>query len=571
MNATQLKRIVCDFIEKPNKGNAILIDGPWGCGKTYEIYESLMLLKNGGKRNKKDNEDNEENKDNEGDDLNSKKPQRKKVKIKPDHFVYVSLFGLESIDEIHSDIYQKYNHTIIKTKRQLNGALGIVSKAASFIGVRGIEETLKLAANITDEDDEKEELDRGPFIVFFDDLERLSHKISYVDLLGYFNNRIFQFGGRIVCLCNQEAIKNKKRAKDFESFKEKVFDREYRINEDVRSAFDEVFKGIEIENIQGTYSSFKSNIRSAKKTASFYKELIGHIDKSYEKYESVFPRISIFEACKKAIDEVLNEKSDESKKEETKDSLTSTKALELAIRKVFLHLDYSDLDSLFRDYDFERGKNVDSVFNQEYFLLSEENKEKYRKALYALIYGKQFSWTTGFQTKLGSFLFCDDGFELNDSQLEIIAEKVEEWQENHDGDDAFAYLSLSAGCQGQMNKIKEKIKIIQADKYRLKIEKAFSTNDFGLLQKYVDKLYPAEKQDSLDLNLIFGSDFYLPDLKGDMTPEQYSYSVLLSQLLGKAGSEDLKQKFIDKLDELKSQYPNDQTLKQRVKKLIGQI
>lgn len=545
MNATDLKKIVREFIENPEKGNAILIDGPWGCGKTFTIYQSFKSLKEG------------------DEDVKNKK-------IKPDHFVYVSLFGLESIDEIHSDIYQKYNHTIIKLKRSINGTLGVISKTASFMGARAIEETLKLAANITTADNEKKELNRGPCIVFFDDLERLSNKISYLDLLGYFNNRIFQFGGRIICLCNQEAIEDKSRADDFKRFKEKVFDREYRIDKDVRFVFDEVFKDIKIENIQETYSSFKSNIRFAKKTASFYEELTDHIDDRYEKYESIFPRINIFRACIKIIDEVLNEKTDKPKKEETEVSLFTNEALELAIWKVFLHLDYSDLDSLFKDYDFEKGKNVDSVLNQEYSLLSDKNKKKYRQALYKLIYGKQFSWTTGFQIKLGSVLSCKDGFELNDNQLAIIAEKVEEWQEIHDGDNAFEYLSL-VGCSGQIHKIKEKVKIVQANQYRLNIEKAFSANDFDSLCRYVHDLYPAEKQNSLDLDCLFGNDFFLPDLKDDITPEQHAYSVLLSQLLDKAGSEKLKQKFTDKLDELMSQSPNNQTLKLRVNNLKNQI
>ena len=66
MKVTDLNRILLEFYNNQIIGKAILIDGKWGCGKTYQIKEFL------------------------------------KEHVENCH--YLSLFGLESIDEINSKL-----------------------------------------------------------------------------------------------------------------------------------------------------------------------------------------------------------------------------------------------------------------------------------------------------------------------------------------------------------------------------------------------------------------------------------------------------------------------------------
>ena len=41
MRVTDLKNILSDFYDGTTIGKAILIDGKWGCGKTYQIKEFI--------------------------------------------------------------------------------------------------------------------------------------------------------------------------------------------------------------------------------------------------------------------------------------------------------------------------------------------------------------------------------------------------------------------------------------------------------------------------------------------------------------------------------------------------
>ena len=151
MKVTDLNRVLLDFYNNENSGKAILIDGKWGCGKTYQIKEFL--------------------------------------KEHTANCHYISLFGLESIDEINSKLYSE----IHSTKTFLKKGVKLLSKAISAVPyVGGIGEALEyqMSGKIINTKDIT--------YIIFDDLERLSRKISYIDLLGYFNN-LFLSNVKIIC------------------------------------------------------------------------------------------------------------------------------------------------------------------------------------------------------------------------------------------------------------------------------------------------------------------------------------------------------------------------------------
>ena len=151
MKVTDLNRILLEFYNNQIIGKAILIDGKWGCGKTYQIKEFL------------------------------------KEHVGNCH--YISLFGLESIDEINSKLYSEIHTTKSFFKK---GAM-LVSKAISAVPyVGGIGDALEYQMS------GKSINPKDTRYIIFDDLERLSNKISYIDLLGYFNN-LFLSNVKIIC------------------------------------------------------------------------------------------------------------------------------------------------------------------------------------------------------------------------------------------------------------------------------------------------------------------------------------------------------------------------------------
>ena len=97
MKTKEMIKILEKFINNSSY-KSILFDGPWGCGKTYQINQ---FIKN----------------------INTPK-HRPKIKIH-----YVSLFGLESIDEINTSLYQ----TIHPIKKKFKKIGYLISKTIRVI------------------------------------------------------------------------------------------------------------------------------------------------------------------------------------------------------------------------------------------------------------------------------------------------------------------------------------------------------------------------------------------------------------------------------------------------------
>ena len=247
-----LESVLHNFVSNPSY-KSLLIDGPWGCGKTYEAKEFI-------KSNKK-----------------------KKI-------YYLSLFGLESIDEINTALYSQTKKKEITLKK---GAV-LLTKA-----IKAIPRISNLSDALEYQLDAKANLKvKKKAIIIFDDLERLSKKIQYIDLMGYINS-LYLSGCRFVCLMSSGNIEDK-RKKDFDDFKEKVFDCIYKISNFDGKVVDDLYSEFNLENISDIYDLFESNIRLAQKTKAFYKVIVDRMKKCSEKHID-FSDISILKACVFAV------------------------------------------------------------------------------------------------------------------------------------------------------------------------------------------------------------------------------------------------------------------------------
>lgn len=101
-----------DYIKLPNTDYAIMIDGEWGIGKSFFITKDL---------HEKINEINSNNASNE--------TEYKKI--------YISLFGISSIQEIQNEIFFELNNKIN------NNTKSLAKKGRSILGKRfNIEQAL---------------------------------------------------------------------------------------------------------------------------------------------------------------------------------------------------------------------------------------------------------------------------------------------------------------------------------------------------------------------------------------------------------------------------------------------
>mgnify|MGYP006326686333 CR=1 FL=1 len=115
MKIEKLNEVLNTFQE--NSDRAILIDGPWGCGKTHCILDFLKEKK----KNKKTNE-------------------------KSSSIVYISLFGKTSVDEIHTELYRNFH----KAKHIGKLITNMIPKISGLFGEAGkFIENLEYTKNIS--------------------------------------------------------------------------------------------------------------------------------------------------------------------------------------------------------------------------------------------------------------------------------------------------------------------------------------------------------------------------------------------------------------------------------------
>lgn len=191
-----------------NPQYAVLLKGKWGSGKTHFINEYKKHLK-----------------------INNKK------------FIYVSLYGVTSYDEIETKFLQSSNPEIFNEKsifvgkladafinQKIKSSLGIIKKSLSSLNAKGN-------------------------ILIFDDLERCSIKI--INLLGYINFFVEHQSYKVILIANEEELV---KTEKYVRIKEKLIGKTFEFISDADLAYDS-FLG-ELKNT----NNIKENILEKEKS-----------------------------------------------------------------------------------------------------------------------------------------------------------------------------------------------------------------------------------------------------------------------------------------------------------------
>ncbi len=200
------------YVKQPNPRYAVMVMGPWGCGKTHFIKRWAKNLAVSI----------------DTDDLSTL--------TKP---IYISLFGLSSIQQVNDAITREV-YPILKSRIYKIGKLAL--NAVSNVTLNcDISKLIKGKEKISGE--ASLELDLVSFfqsdsnnkhenrIIVFDDFERCS--VDFVDMLGYFNQFVEHSNIRVVIVCNEDEIKGDNK---YERFKEKLVGRSFKIEPETISA-----------------------------------------------------------------------------------------------------------------------------------------------------------------------------------------------------------------------------------------------------------------------------------------------------------------------------------------------
>lgn len=174
-----------DFPEPPKY--AVLIDGPWGVGKTH-LVNCFLNSRFGGRS---------------------------------EDFVYISLFGLKSTKDIDDALYARAHPFMASKKARLAGRV-----FKTFLKHKGVE--------LEGEFKVREFLETKEFALYvFDDLERSNMSIN--EVLGYINEFVEHDGCKVILLANEKEIEQNEA---YRTRREKVVGKTLRVH----SAFHEALQ-----------------------------------------------------------------------------------------------------------------------------------------------------------------------------------------------------------------------------------------------------------------------------------------------------------------------------------------
>lgn len=223
---TDLTNTILEYIKSPNSG-ALMISGDWGCGKTYHI-ENVVFPKLKGKNY---------------------------IPIR------VSLFGITSIDDLPSLIFDQYiditntddksECLIKKWKKKLfririPAILSAVPIISEYIDV---EKLININKNFY-----YRFVPADKVVIVLDDLERAVKTIDIYTLLGTINDLIEQRNYKVIVVSNNSYLH--RREKDNHVFKEKVIEKTIVYNPDIVTLYKELLKEGKYKD---EYKSFMCN------------------------------------------------------------------------------------------------------------------------------------------------------------------------------------------------------------------------------------------------------------------------------------------------------------------------
>lgn len=173
---------IINYVDETLYNYAVMIDGEWGCGKTYFIQERLC----------KELETHENNHWQSDRDY-------KKRKV-----IYISLYGIKSLDEVTKQLFMeslieksgKAKSVLKKGTKAINTMLPLVF---DVLKNKGVDIDLKKLTKITEK-----LMSIRESILIFDDLERCDCPTN--EILGYINSFVEHENMKVIIVANQKEI-----------------------------------------------------------------------------------------------------------------------------------------------------------------------------------------------------------------------------------------------------------------------------------------------------------------------------------------------------------------------------
>ena len=177
----EIVEAIINYVDEDLYNYAIMIDGEWGCGKTYFIKENLC-----------------------GKLEEHEKTKAKEENYKEKRIVYLSLYGVKSVDEVSKQILMESYLSktgkvkgILKRSAEVTGSM--LPVLFDILKAKGLELNADNVSNAVGE-----LLSVKDSILIFDDLERCDCPIN--EILGYINTFVEHDGMKVIIVANQKEI-----------------------------------------------------------------------------------------------------------------------------------------------------------------------------------------------------------------------------------------------------------------------------------------------------------------------------------------------------------------------------
>lgn len=556
MKIQEIKEVIKAIIKGEIDCKSALIDGPWGCGKTTAIKSAIAELTE--------------------DDISKR------------NIIYQSLFGIKDVSELAA-CFSHAGKIIYSLARSIASPF---TKLIPIVGDSIKESIDNSTALFTPSPSQKKNV-----VFIFDDLERVDESLSYITLLGFFNQLIMR-GCKIICVSSLTDLSkidiNRKNGLD--AFLEKAFDRIMYINETPEEAIVNIFNDNEKTKlcIGQCLDMFDSNIRIAIKThrllLDVFKKANEHEYDLSRKYNDLqIMKAAIFSI--KAINhfnaivkEETNKKEKEEKtylnllfdnessqlnprvKDNIKQVLTDGSSYYLPEEKndimklaicfcsVDVHDDYSGLIQCFSQKNEE-----ESIYNTSVFYYDDEGKNEYFYSFKKDTLDGKLHLDRNYIDKLVEIIKYTDSDLNKDGFLDYVILKVIENCNNGDSsayDRLNDYIHFPDEADNKQivselfKKIASKMRKAESDSLEVQMTEAYNENNYRYLLDLLNDVEQFKKTPSTINDIkqhLLKNRFYLPDLSKMLNYESWSYCHQVARI--SKNDDELSASFINLLKE----------------------
>ena len=579
MKTKDISKVMDTFLVSENE-KAIFIHGEWGIGKTYNVNKYLK----------------------------DKKHIKKDLKVKL-KYVYSSLFGKQTLDEIHTEICnkmfnassRKVKNGFIKFYNSLNNVVKGFTKMLPLPVHRWIpelpnveikDENPKINASKMEEKQIKVKKKQKVDLIILDDFERKNSNISSDDLMGYVHNLIIQ-GVKVLILgdvsssmeqyksayliedvspanvISKNRVKQKVSKVNYErdvlgDYKEKVLDKFYTINESPVDVMKEILKNDNIYLTDKIVEDLKNNLRTLIKAHNLFKLVKEYI----RKFDvSDFDFQTAFMICVYVVIEILsNTNIEKCYKENEIVSLVQKhnigiedNLMIIAIFKVYTQMNFETLEAL-----FDKEEKV-TIYKPMLFMSDMQKIEMANKE-YAYAISVTIKNETN-NTMINQFIKDWCKFDL----FKEIKDYNEDKLFNKLFQDKCYFTSYDEENQ-KFIKFYERYKKFSDEQKLIMIENSLKDGNIDNIANLSFSLkhnqFTEEYKKRIEQKLV-ENNFYLLDLSGDIDETMWNFNHLICGMVSSYFPKQ-KDKLYRLLNKIKDEHIEDKSCRYRIEQLINQ-